>query len=89
MPAVAVLAAAVAGATSSVALFSESVGFLHGALHAHEIWILAMSAFLVLLGGVLELSARRGGARRGFPWLYAFSIACFVANVAILGLHRG
>jgi hypothetical protein len=88
MPALAVAAAALAGATSGIALFSESVGVFHHILHAHELWILGLSAALVVIGGILETGARRKGGRLGFPWLYAFSVACFVANIAIIAVHR-
>lgn len=83
------MATALAGATSGLALFSELFGYFHHILHAHEGWILLLSATLVVVGGVMETSARRGGRRIGFPKLYAVSVACFLANVAILALHRG
>lgn len=89
MPALAMLAAAVSGAASSAALLSDSFGYLHEFLHAHELWILVVSAALVVTGGALELNARRGGHTHGFPWLFAFSVLCFVANVAIVVIHRG
>lgn len=88
MPALAVAAAALAGATSTVALFSDYVGFFHRVLHAHELWILMLSVVLVAIGGALELIARKQGRGRGFPWLYAISVGCFLINVAILAAHR-
>jgi hypothetical protein len=88
MPVLAVALTALAGATSGVVLLSRSVGHLHHILHAHEVWILLLSATLVIVGGVLEVSARRGGGRFAVPWLYAFSVACFLLNVAILAVHR-
>lgn len=88
LPVLAVMAAAVAGATSGMVLFSETVGIFHHILHAHEVWIVLLSAVLVVIGGVLEARARRNGARLGFPWLYAFSVLCFVANIVIVVAHR-
>jgi hypothetical protein len=87
LPALALAAAAVSGATSGIALLSDSAGKLHEFLHQHELWILVISAALVVLGGWLEVSARRHH-RHGFPWLFAFSVLCFTANVAIILIHR-
>jgi hypothetical protein len=87
LPALALAAAAVSGATSGIALFSDSVGKLHDFLHQHELWILVISATLVVLGGWLEVSTRRHH-RHGFPWLFSFSAFCFLANVAIILAHR-
>ncbi len=88
LPALAMIAAAASGATSGVTLLSGSIAEFHGFLHAHELWILVLSATFVAVGGYLELSARRGAHRHGFPWLFAFSALCFVANVAIIAVHR-
>jgi hypothetical protein len=88
LPALAMLAAAVSGATSSVALLADSVTEIHHFLHAHEVWILLVSAALVVTGGCLELAARRS-RQHGFPWLFAFSVLCFLANVTIIVAHRG
>ncbi|MGE0742857.1 MAG: hypothetical protein AB7O98_16075 [Hyphomonadaceae bacterium] len=82
------LAAAVSGATSGLALAAHEFEIVHNFLHAHELWILLASAGLVIGGGVLEVLARRGSHRHGFPWLFAFSVGCFLANVAIILLHR-
>jgi hypothetical protein len=87
LPALALMAAAVSGATSGVALFAETTAKLHDFLHQHEIWILVLSAGLVGVGGWLEFVSRRHH-RHGFPWLFAFSVVCFVANVAIILVHR-
>lgn len=87
LPALALAAAAVSGATSGIALASQSVAVVHEFLHQHELWILVVSAALVVSGGWLEASARRHQSR-GFPWLFAFSVLCFVANVAIIVGHR-
>jgi cytochrome bd-type quinol oxidase subunit 2 len=87
LPALALMAAAASGATSGVALLSDSAGKLHDFLHQHELWILVISAALVVIGGWLEVSARRKH-RHGFPWLFAFSVLCFLANVSIILAHR-
>lgn len=87
LPALAILAVAVSGATSGVALFAVYVGQIHHFLHGHELWILAGSAALVVTGGWLEASARRHH-KHGFPWMFAFSVFCFFANVAIIVAHR-
>lgn len=87
LPALAMLAAAVSGATSGVALLAGSFEEIHHFLHQHELWILVVSAALVVVGGWLEASSRKTH-RHGFPWLFAFSVLCFVANVAIIVAHR-
>lgn len=89
LPALAMLAAATAGATSGVAVLAQGFEGIHEFLHRHEIWILALSAALVVSGGILELLARRGRANAGFPWLFAFSALCFAVNLAIIAAHRG
>jgi hypothetical protein len=81
------LAAAVSGATSGVALLAGSVEEIHHFLHQYELWILIISATLVVTGGILEAVSRRTH-RHGFPWLFAFSVLCFAANVAIIATHR-
>lgn len=87
LPALAMLAAAVSGATSGIALLAGSFEEIHHFLHQHELWILVASASLVVTGGALEVASRRTH-RHGFPWLFAFSVLCFLANVAIIAAHR-
>ncbi|MBL8546752.1 MAG: hypothetical protein JNL81_09815 [Hyphomonadaceae bacterium] len=87
LPALAMIAAAVSGATSGIAVLAGYFAPVHRFLHGHEVWILVVSAALVLVGGWLEASARRRHSH-GFPWLFAFSVLCFVANVAIILVHR-
>ena len=88
-PALAMLAAAFSGAASATSFLTHSVGPVHAFLHRHEVWILAVSALLVVVGGALEAWARRGRHQHGFPWMFAFSVACFLANAAIIVAHRG
>ncbi len=87
LPALAMLAAAFSGAASSVVLLADFIKPFHTLLHAHEGWILGLSASLVVVGGVLEAWSRRGLHRHGFPWLFALSVACFLANLAIMAAH--
>lgn len=82
------LAAALSGATSGIALLSDFFEPFHHLLHQHELWIMAVSAALVVLGAVLEVIARRKPHNHGFPWLFALSVFCFLANVAIIVAHR-
>jgi len=88
MPVLAMLAAGVSGVTSGTALLATSVESIHDLLHAHEVWILSLSALLVAIGAGLEVAARRNGPKP-FPWLFALSVACFFFNVAVILLHRG
>lgn len=88
LPILALSLAALSGAATGWTLFAQTTVHLHAILHKHELWILALSATLVVIGGVFELRARAGQARRGFPWLYALSAACFALNLAIILLHR-
>ncbi len=88
LPALVMLAAALSGAASSVALLSDSVQHLHDFVHAYEVWILALSAVLVVGGGWIEVRQRRRGHHLGFPWLFALSLGCFVLNVGIVLAHR-
>jgi hypothetical protein len=88
LPALAMLAAAVSGTASGVTLLSEIMGKFHDFLHGQELWILAVSAALVVVGGGLEGLARRSHRGLGFPWLFAFSVGCFLVNVGIILVHR-
>lgn len=89
VPALALMLTALSGAAAGVALFAQAASEVHALIHAHEIWIMAASAGLVIGGGLLELSSRRARAGRGFPWLFMMSAACFASNVTIILLHRG
>lgn len=88
LPALAMLAAALSGATSGIALLADSLQFFHRLLHGYELWILALSAALVTLGAWLEVSSRRNRHTHGFPWLFAFSVLCFLVNVGVVLAHR-
>ncbi len=88
VPALAILATAASGAAAGVTLLADFVTPFHTLLHRHETWVLAVSGLLVTAGGALEAWARRRPHRHGFPWLFAFSAACFLANVAIVAGHR-
>lgn len=59
----------------------------HAALHAHEAWILGVSAVLVVAGALLEWLSRRASARSGAPWLFGLSVAAFFVNFAIVASH--
>ncbi len=85
LPALAVSLAALG--VSGVNLGAGLTG-LHALIHGHELWILALSAGLVIVGGVLEFKLRRLHAERGVPWLFAMSGCCLAANVAIIAAHR-
>jgi hypothetical protein len=90
IPALAVTITALTGvAASSAVSLSGAFGAFHAAIHGHELWILALSAFLVSAGGLMEVLARRGRQGLPFPWLYVMSLCCFAANVAIIAVHRG
>lgn len=88
LPALALMLTAATGATTGVTLFATYAGEAHALLHAHEFWILGLSATLVLLGGALELRNRRDTRRRRVPWLYFVSVGCFAANLIIILAHR-
>jgi len=81
------LAAALSGAASSVALLPESFQQFHRMLHGYELWILGLSAALVTLGAWLEVRARRG-RHHGFPWLFTFSVLCFAVNAGVILAHQ-
>ena len=88
LPAVAMLAAALSGTASAVALLPDSFEKFHDMLHGYELWIVGLSAGLVTLGAWLEVSARRNHPGLGFPWLFAFSVLCFLLNVGVILTHR-
>jgi hypothetical protein len=65
-----------------------ALGGLHALIHSHELWIVALSAALVLVGGLMELRFRRLHRHAGTPWLFVMSACCLVANIAIIAAHR-
>ncbi len=85
LPALAVVLAALG--VSGVSLGSGLAG-LHALIHGHELWILALSTTLVLIGGFMELNHRRTHQNPGVPWLFVMSVCCLIANVVIIALHR-
>ncbi len=89
MPILAVMLAALSGAAAGTSLLVVVSRQVHNALHAHEFWILGVSAALVSLGGLFEVLAVRSGLRKRFSPLFAVSCACFVFNLAIIAVHRG
>lgn len=88
LPALAMAAAALSGATSGIAILADAFESIHILLHGYELWILGLSAALVVIGGALELRGRRLAAAQGFPWLFAFSAFCFLANAGIILIHQ-
>jgi hypothetical protein len=89
LPALAmVMTAAASGVAAGIGLLARFVQPFHAFMHQHEIWILAVSAALVGVGGAFEVLARRGVAVGRFPVLFAVSVGCFIANVAIISVHR-
>lgn len=88
LPALAMLAAVVSGTASVGALIPDSFEQFHRLLHGLELWIVGLSAGLVTLGAWLELSARRNHPGQAFPWLFAFSVLCFLVNVGVILAHR-
>lgn len=88
LPALILLVASLSGAAVGSVLLAGAVGEVHRLVHAYEAWIVAGSAALVGLGAWLELSARRARAGQGFPWLFAFSVLCFLVNLAVVLAHR-
>jgi hypothetical protein len=69
--------------------FGGTLAGLHTLIHSNEFGILTISAALVTVGGLMELNARRAHPGRGAPWLFVMSACCFIANVAIIAVHRG
>lgn len=88
LPLLLTLVVSISGAASILSTTSEYFGQFHGFLHQNEVWIVTVSALLVVLGGVLEGRARRAGGGAGFPWLFAVSVLCFFLNTGIVLLHR-
>jgi hypothetical protein len=77
---------ALLGVVVGALAWAAPITALHRFLHGYEPEIIALSFSLVAIGGLLEW--RRRAERKGFPTLYALSLACFVANAAIVAAHR-
>jgi hypothetical protein len=84
-PAVLALFAAGAGASIGLAAVQRFFQDTHAYLHAHEIWILVLSAILVVAGGWLEWRARHG---RRLSLFFAASVLCFALNAGVTFTHR-
>ena len=80
------LAVSMMGLAASAALMGGVLRF-HAFLHGRELWLLAVSATLVTLGGVAEWRLTRDGRRR-VSMMFAVSLACFALNAAIIAGHR-
>ena len=65
---------------------SGPVTAVHHWLHGYEPEILGLSVTLVTIGGFLEWRKHR--FKKGIPALYALSICCLIANIAIIAVHR-
>jgi hypothetical protein len=87
LPIAAMLLAGLTGAASASVLLPDSFEYLHSLIHSYEPLIVVVSAALVTLGGWMEIQHRRQHAH-GFPWLFALSVVCFLANVAVVVAHR-
>jgi hypothetical protein len=74
------------GAALGAFAWAAPISALHNWLHGYEPEILLLSFSLVAIGGVAEWRIRK--ARRGVPKLYALSLACFIANSALVAEHR-
>ncbi len=88
LPLLAALLASGALGLASIALIAGAVDAVHAVLHRHEIWILAVSAGLVAVGGLAEWAARRRGLARGFPAFFVISVVCLALNAGIVASHR-
>jgi hypothetical protein len=84
------------GAPIVAAIFASGAGLgllggltlAHDVIHEHEVWFVALSATLVLAGGVFEWRVRRTGVRRT-PWLFLLSAAAFLVNASVVAMHAG
>ena len=80
------LAMSMIGLAAGAALMGGVLRF-HQFLHGRELWLLAISASLVTLGGLAEWRLIRDGRRR-VSMMFAVSLACFALNAAIIAGHR-
>ena len=87
LPVAATLLASGAVGLVGVAALQAMAHDLHEQLHHYEGWILGVSALLVGVGGLAELTARRRGLRR-FPAFFAVSVACLALNAGLVLSHR-
>ena len=80
------LAMSMLGLAAGAALMGGVLKF-HQFLHGRELWLLAVSASLVTLGGVAEWRLLRDGRGR-VSTMFAVSLACFALNATIIAGHR-
>ncbi len=86
LPAAAMLAAALSGAATAATVLPPALGAFHRVLHGYELWVLLFSGALVVIGAWLEIVGRRHA--HAFPWLFAFSAACFFVNAVLILAHQ-
>jgi hypothetical protein len=88
LPAAFALYSAIAGIGLSAGMIAVGgmIGRVHAFLHGYELWVLALSAVLVGIGGWAEW--RRRHHRKGMPVLFLISVACLFLNAAIIAGHR-
>lgn len=80
------LALSMLGLAAGAALMGGVLRF-HQFLHGRELWLLAVSASLVAVGGVAEWRLIQDGRRR-VSTMFAVSLACFALNATIIAGHR-
>ena len=73
------------GLSASMIAVGGVIGRVHAFLHGYELWVLALSACLVTIGGWAEW---RRANRKRLPVLFLVSIGCFFLNTAIIAGHR-
>jgi hypothetical protein len=83
---------ALAGAAAGMAGIAALASTVHTAIHDFEWQLVALSAVLVGVGGLLEwrrIHNRRPGSPARVSWLFAASCLAFVANTVIVVSHAG
>jgi len=87
LPAAFALTSALVGVGVSVGMVAVGgvITRVHAFLHGYELWMLALSAILVTIGGVAEW---RNPHRARLPVLFLVSVGCLFLNAAIIAGHR-
>jgi hypothetical protein len=87
LPAAFALASALVGVGVSVGMLAVGgvITRVHAFLHGYELWVLALSAALVTVGGLAEW---RNPHRGRVPALFLVSVGCLFLNAAIVAGHR-